>query len=70
MVGIIVAVVLVVVVAILFATSIRIVRQATGVVVERLGKYQKTLETGVHFILPLFDRTLPAVSLKEIPGFF
>ena len=65
MAGIIIAVVLVVVAIIVFATSIRIVRQATGVVVERLGKYHKTLDTGVHFVLPLFDRTLPAVSLKE-----
>jgi len=65
MVGLIVAICLVVVAVILFAFSIRIVRQATGVVVERLGKYHKTLETGVHFILPLFDRTLPAISLKE-----
>ncbi|MBQ8615799.1 MAG: SPFH/Band 7/PHB domain protein, partial [Clostridia bacterium] len=65
MVGLIIAIVLVVVLVVVLATSIRIVRQATGVVVERLGKYNKTLETGVHFILPLFDRTLPAVSLKE-----
>ena len=64
-VGLIVTIVLVVVLVIVLATSIRIVRQATGVVVERLGKYNKTLDTGVHFILPLFDRTLPAVSLKE-----
>ena len=64
-VGLVVAIVLVVVLVIVLATSIRIVRQATGVVVERLGKYNKTLDTGVHFILPLFDRTLPAVSLKE-----
>ncbi len=64
-VGVIVTIVLVVVAIIVFATSIRIVRQATGVVVERLGKYNKTLETGVHFILPLFDKTLPPVSLKE-----
>ena len=65
MVGLIIVIVLVVVALIVFATSIKIVRQATGVVVERLGKYNKTLDTGVHFILPLFDRTLPAVSLKE-----
>ncbi|MBR5012372.1 MAG: SPFH/Band 7/PHB domain protein, partial [Clostridia bacterium] len=32
---------------------------------ERLGKYHKTLDTGVHFILPIFDRTLPPISLKE-----
>ena len=65
MVGLIIAIVLVVVAVIILATSIRIVRQATGVVVERLGKYHKTLDTGVHFILPLFDKTLPAISLKE-----
>ncbi len=63
--GIIITIVLVVVALVVFASSIRIVRQATGVVVERLGKYSKTLDTGVHFVLPLFDRTLPAVSLKE-----
>ena len=65
MVGLIIAIVLVVVLVLVLATSIRIVRQATGVVVERLGKYHKTLDTGVHFILPLFDKTLPAISLKE-----
>jgi len=53
------------VILILFILSIRIVHQSTAVVVERLGKYHKTLETGVHFILPIFDRTLPAISLKE-----
>ena len=63
--GLIVAIALVIVFVVVLTTSIRIVRQATGVVVERLGKYNKTLDTGVHFILPLFDRTLPAVSLKE-----
>ena len=65
MVGLIIALVLVGVAVIIFASSIKIVRQATGAVVERLGKYHKTLEVGVHFILPLFDRVLPPVSLKE-----
>ncbi len=65
MIGLIVAIVIVVVAVIVLATSIKIVRQATGVVVERLGKYSKTLDTGVHFVLPLFDKTLPPVSLKE-----
>ena len=65
MVGLIVSISLVVIVLILFGTSIKIVRQATGAVVERLGKYSKTLDTGVHFVLPLFDKVLPSVSLKE-----
>ena len=65
MVGLIVALVLVVVAVLVFATSVKIVRQANGVVVERLGKYHKTLDVGVHFVLPLFDKVLPPVSLKE-----
>lgn len=50
--------------------SVRIVRQATAVVVERLGKYRKTLETGVHLVLPFFDRTSKPISLKEIVADF
>ncbi len=65
MIALIVSIILVIVLAVVFTTSIRIVRQATGVVVERLGKYHKTLDTGVHFIFPLVDRTLPPISLKE-----
>ena len=61
----IIALVLVAVAVVIFATSIKIVRQANGAVVERLGKYHKTLDVGVHFILPLFDKILPQVSLKE-----
>jgi len=53
------------VVVLLFVLSVRIVRQSTAVIVERLGKYHKTLETGVHFVLPIFDKTLPPISLKE-----
>mgnify|MGYP005779719077 CR=1 FL=1 len=50
--------------------SVRIVRQATAVVVERLGKYRKTLETGIHVIFPFVDRTSKAISLKEIVADF
>ena len=50
--------------------SVRIVRQATAVIVERLGKYRKTLETGIHIIIPFFDRTSKAISLKEIVADF
>ena len=55
---------------IILCCSIRIVKQATAVVVERLGKYRKTLETGIHMILPFFDRTSKAISLKEIVADF
>ena len=55
---------------IILCTSIRIVRQATAVVVERLGKYRKTLETGIHMVIPFFDRCSKAISLKEIVADF
>ena len=57
--------VIAIVILIILALSIRIVRQSTAIIVERLGKYSKTLETGVHFILPFFDRTSAPISLKE-----
>ena len=50
---------------IILGASIRIVRQSKARVVERLGKYHKTLNTGVHIILPFFDRCGPEISLKE-----
>ncbi|MDD4815998.1 MAG: SPFH/Band 7/PHB domain protein [Clostridia bacterium] len=54
-----------IVLLLLFALSVRIVNQSTAVVVERLGKYHKTLETGVHLILPIFDRSKMPIVLKE-----
>ncbi len=51
--------------AVIFALSIRIVKQGTAVIVERLGKYYKTLGTGMRFIVPFIDRALPPISLKE-----
>ena len=50
---------------IILALSIRIVKQGTAVVVERLGKYHRTLGTGLRFIFPFIDRALPMISLKE-----
>ncbi len=66
----IVLIVLGVLILIALCLSIRIVRQATAVVVERLGKYRKTLETGVHIIFPFIDRTSKPISLKEIVADF
>lgn len=66
----IVLIVLGVLILVSLCFSVRIVRQATAVVVERLGKYRKTLETGIHVILPFFDRTSKPISLKEIVADF
>ena len=49
----------------ILGASVRIVKQSTAKVVERLGKYYKTLTTGVHVIFPFIDRCSPEISLKE-----
>ncbi len=66
----IVFIVLGILILVILCASIRIVRQATAVVVERLGKYHKTLETGVHMVIPFFDRCSKPISLKEIVADF
>lgn len=62
----IIMIVLGVVILMILVSSIRIVRQSTALVIERLGKYHKVLETGIHMIIPFFDRAAgPALNLKE-----
>jgi regulator of protease activity HflC (stomatin/prohibitin superfamily) len=50
---------------IILISYVRIVQQGTAVVVERLGKYNKTLDTGLHMLCPFIDRARVAISLKE-----
>jgi regulator of protease activity HflC (stomatin/prohibitin superfamily) len=47
--------------------SVRIVPQQSAFVIERLGKYHKTLEPGLNPIFPFFDRVAYQHSLKEVP---
>ncbi|MEG0177315.1 SPFH domain-containing protein [Anaerorhabdus sp.] len=54
------------IVAGILAYCIRIVPQAHAFVVERLGAYHKTWHTGVHILIPFFDRISNKVTLKEI----
>ena len=46
-------------------SCIRVVRQAQALVVERLGAYQATWSTGIHFKMPILDRVARKVDLKE-----
>ena len=57
-------VVLVFVLIVAFA-SIKVVRQSEVRVIERLGKYHKTAEAGLNFILPFVDKVRAVVSLKQ-----
>ena len=45
--------------------AIRIIPQANAGIVERLGKYHKTLEPGLNLIVPGIDRLRPLVDLRE-----
>ena len=49
----------------LFAYLIRIVPQAKAYVVERLGAYHTTWNTGIHILVPFVDRVSNKVTLKE-----
>ena len=46
-------------------SSIKVVRQSEVKIVERFGKYYKTAEAGLNFILPFVDNIRAVVSLKQ-----
>nr|WP_245993401.1 SPFH domain-containing protein [Xylanimonas allomyrinae] len=45
--------------------AVRIVPQAVSLIVERLGRYQKTLEPGLHILVPFIDKVRAGVDLRE-----
>ena len=53
------------IILILLISNIKIVPQAVVYVVERLGAYNGTWQTGIHVKIPLIDRVARKVSLKE-----
>jgi regulator of protease activity HflC (stomatin/prohibitin superfamily) len=61
----IVAVVIVALVAAMVTRTVRIVPQARARNVERFGRYRKTLEPGMNFIIPFVDRVKPSIDLRE-----
>ena len=62
--GIVIAA-LIFVAAIIFISCAKVVRQANAIIVERLGKYNRTLNTGFHLIIPFFEKASKPISLKE-----
>jgi regulator of protease activity HflC (stomatin/prohibitin superfamily) len=68
--GYIIAAILGLLLLILITTNIRIVPQSEAYVIERLGAYLTTWNTGLHFKIPLIDRISKKVSLKEIVADF
>ena len=65
MVELIVAFVVAILVVIGLARTVRIVPQAKAGVVERLGRYQRTLNPGLAIVVPFIDRLRPLIDLRE-----
>ena len=62
-----IALVLAVIAIIFIVRSLKIVPQQNAWVVERLGKYDRTLTPGLSFVVPFVDRVAYKHSLKEVP---
>jgi regulator of protease activity HflC (stomatin/prohibitin superfamily) len=54
-----------VLVLVVLARTIRIVPQARAGVIERLGRYQRTLNPGLAIVVPFIDRLRPLIDLRE-----
>ena len=63
--GIIVIVFLVIFVFVTIFRAVRIVPQATAGIVERLGKYHKTLSPGLNLLVPFVDKMRPLIDMRE-----
>jgi len=51
--------------AVIAAANVKIIPQARASIIERLGKFYATWQTGIHFKIPIIDHMSPLVSLKE-----
>src|SRR5437899_5157582 len=65
MVPLIIVLIVAVVVLLVLARTVRIVPQARAPVVERLGRYSRTLSPGLALVVPFVDRIRPMIDLRE-----
>ena len=65
MAALIVLIVIAIVVLVTIAQGVRIVPQARAGIVERLGRYQRTLDPGLALVVPYVDRVKPLLDMRE-----
>jgi regulator of protease activity HflC (stomatin/prohibitin superfamily) len=65
MAGLIVLIVVAVFLIFVAARTVRIIPQARAGIVERLGRYQRTLNPGLTILVPFMDRLKPLIDLRE-----
>lgn len=63
--GLIALIAVAVLVLIVVSRAVRIVPQARAGIVERLGRYHRTLAPGLTLVIPLVDRVLPYIDLRD-----
>src|SRR5215213_3725632 len=63
--GLVVLLILAFLVLLVVGRTIRIIPQARASVVERLGRYSRTLEPGLAVVVPFVDRVRPLIDLRE-----
>ncbi|MFZ0323804.1 MAG: SPFH domain-containing protein [Actinomycetes bacterium] len=61
----IVSLIVLILVIVTIAKAVRIVPQARAGIVERLGRYQRTLDAGLALVVPFVDHVLPLIDLRE-----
>ena len=63
--AIVVLVLVLIFVVVALVRAVRIVPQAVAIIVERLGRYNKTFDAGLHLLIPFVDRVRASVDLRE-----
>ena len=58
--------IIIIVLVAIAAAGIKIIPQSKAYVVERLGAYHRTMQTGLRYVVPFIERVANNVSLKEI----
>ena len=58
--------IIIIIILVVLALGIKIIPQSRAYVVERLGSYDRTMQTGPHYKVPIIDRIANVVNLKEI----
>ena len=56
---------IIIIIVVIAALGIKVIPQSKAYVVERLGAYDRTMQTGLNYKVPIIDRIANTVSLKE-----
>ena len=63
--GLILLLLIVIFAVVVVVRAVRIVPQQTSQIVERLGKYSRTLDPGIHLLVPFVDKVRANIDLRE-----